>query len=72
MGVHIGATWQIQLNHLCSRDAAFLLNYFDHLLIVTAGKKREIELKTCWNKNLLAWTGLTKGQLIWQLEECLQ
>jgi len=31
-GVHTGATWRIQFNRLCGGYAAFLSNYFGHLL----------------------------------------
>jgi len=36
-GVHVGAIWRIRLNRLCTvrSDAAFLSNYFDHLLTST-------------------------------------
>ena len=36
-GVHVGAIWRIRLNRLYAvrSDAAFLSNYFDHLLTLT-------------------------------------
>jgi len=40
-GMHIGTTWRIRLNpSMCGSDAAFLWNYFDHLLsLLTLGSR---------------------------------
>jgi len=34
--VHIGATWQIQLNRPCAMAMRPMLNYFDHLLVMAS------------------------------------
>jgi len=36
MGVHIGATWQMRLNHPYAARCGLMSNYFDHLFLLFA------------------------------------